>query len=126
MFNLFNQRALNRIVTIPSNGSSLFQWSAFFESYECKAQSQSPQTGQVYFNTLKIKKTDENKEVKSQSPQTGQVYFNDLRDKYKIYKALGGSQSPQTGQVYFNKTKQKSSCKGWIVTIPSNGSSLFQ
>ncbi len=37
---------------------------------------------------------------KSQSPQTGQVYFNSGR----FYTGRGccKSQSPQTGQVYFN------------------------
>jgi len=38
--------------------------------------SQSPQTGQVYFNLLvKVFATEDRKE-ESQSPQTGQVYFN--------------------------------------------------
>ena len=39
-----------------------------------------------------------------------------------------GSQSPQTGQVYFNKEHYVVcySDNGFFVTIPSNGSSLFQ
>jgi len=37
------------------------------------------------------------------------------------------SQSPQTGQVYFNAPDVDLSQYGWVkVSIPSNGSSLFQ
>ena len=39
------------------------------------AQSQSPQTGQVYFNLVYCSESL-NPEIVSQSPQTGQVYFN--------------------------------------------------
>ncbi len=88
----------------------------------------------------------------SQSPQTGQVYFNSntLSSNWKIWSFL--SQSPQTGQVYFNlgfdygvipidkslnplkRVKfisieifcQLSYSLGVNVSIPSNGSSLFQ
>ena len=38
-------------VTIPSNGSSLFQYWAIYEPIGFTSMSQSPQTGQVYFNT---------------------------------------------------------------------------
>jgi len=37
-------------VTIPSNGSSLFQYQRKIEERENYLLSQSPQTGQVYFN----------------------------------------------------------------------------
>jgi|GEM_PF-3154795 len=64
------------LVSIPSNGSSLFQWKSLHYMAGMKSgRSQSPQTGQVYFNLV-------NKHnllvgtVSSQSPQTGQVYFN--------------------------------------------------
>jgi len=65
-------------VSIPSNGSSLFQYPVH---YSCSGNpyrivSQSPQTGQVYFNfpsfTCGFGTSQE-----SQSPQTGQVYFNE-------------------------------------------------
>ena len=87
--------------------------------------SQSPQTGQVYFNIVVLYKTIE-KEVEShnplkrvkfisidyeavakklvilsQSPQTGQVYFNPNTKLQKAEEIIR-SQSPQTGQVYFN------------------------
>ena len=61
-------------------------------------KSQSPQTGQVYFN--KMEKDKQKTPGGSQSPQTGQVYFNIQDIKDKACKLL--SQSPQTGQVYFN------------------------
>ena len=40
---------------------------------------------------------------KSQSPQTGQVYFNGKPYFAMLTNEKGESQSPQTGQVYFNK-----------------------
>jgi len=56
-FNLFGSASVLAeaiSVTIPSNGSSLFQWNV---SPRCevkkKRESQSPQTGQVYFNRRK-------------------------------------------------------------------------
>ena len=141
-------------------------------------KSQSPQTGQVYFNIGKgsskisakgspslnplkrVKFISISYNIgtnplpmlrKSQSPQTGQVYFNSGR----FYTGRGccKSQSPQTGQVYF----KRSQTLAWYntirrkslnplkrvkfisivesgnelhspvrVSIPSNGSSLFQ
>jgi len=88
----------------------------------------------------------------SQSPQTGQVYFNRnpvflgrfshygwchnplKRVKFISMLAFNAtpetsrrSQSPQTGQVYFNTSRSNPDEKIVdIVTIPSNGSSLFQ
>ena len=141
------------------------------------SKSQSPQTGQVYFNEaimkhnpdmtreeghnplkrvkfismVPIEKVEPNG-YKSQSPQTGQVYFNfgvDELEEFEVeechnplkrvkfisirtslnllMRLMIMSQSPQTGQVYFNivvyGNKEHPS---WKVTIPSNGSSLFQ
>ena len=90
---------------------------------------------------------------KSQSPQTGQVYFNGKPYFAMLTNEKGESQSPQTGQVYFNKFliggtngKNKQSLNPLKrvkfisinldipmtkellkkVSIPSNGSSLFQ
>ena len=46
-------------------------------SFMDKIKSQSPQTGQVYFNTIWFVSVLETKlRARSQSPQTGQVYFN--------------------------------------------------
>ncbi len=63
----------------------------------------------------------------SQSPQTGQVYFNPIiwADEYS---GVLQSQSPQTGQVYFNNIYSFFLCSLYFfsVSIPSNGSSLFQ
>ena len=39
-------------------------------------ESQSPQTGQVYFNQYLEEMVYMLDEIQSQSPQTGQVYFN--------------------------------------------------
>jgi len=53
--------------------------------------SQSPQTGQVYFNHVKwVFPAQE--PLKSQSPQTGQVYFNCCNERYE--KSGGGSLNP--------------------------------
>ena len=64
----------------------------------------------------------------SQSPQTGQVYFNGKEKSWKHYGKKTKSQSPQTGQVYFNWMwlKEFLDNSKEFVTIPSNGSSLFQ
>ena len=45
-------------------------------------------------------------QVTSQSPQTGQVYFNCLVWEIEPLEPLP-SQSPQTGQVYFNTATQE-------------------
>ncbi len=72
-----------------------------FGSSEFHFQSQSPQTGQVYFNTSKGLRNRRSQRG-SQSPQTGQVYFNHYNDGCFVWKDRKMSQSPQTGQVYFN------------------------
>jgi len=95
--------------------------------------SQSPQTGQVYFNADRIAQKSGLVPMKSQSPQTGQVYFNILQGfsqvNQEVYDSLNPlkrvkfisiksglvplqqqfnwSQSPQTGQVYFNILHQE-------------------
>ena len=115
-------------VTIPSNGSSLFQQMVAYLPVKFLEGSQSPQTGQVYFNFLSTISYDSRKSNASQSPQTGQVYFNIFIQQNKRTSRRFVSQSPQTGQVYFNTSL--SSLLGIfalnVVTIPSNGSSLFQ
>ena len=63
--------------------------------------SQSPQTGQVYFNYEYYGDTHSDCDL-SQSPQTGQVYFNSSGNAYRVSYYREESQSPQTGQVYFN------------------------
>jgi len=90
------------------------------------SSSQSPQTGQVYFNpVLATESTIIGQDV-SQSPQTGQVYFN-IWNIQNINVAMDfSSQSPQTGQVYFNMAAYNDEPQPVYVTIPSNGSSLFQ
>ena len=169
-----------REVSIPSNGSSLFQCISFaFPGNHFRFESQSPQTGQVYFNGWKWEAVSFNifglnplkrvkfismeypgrvqqypsgvlgglnplKRVKfisiisfgadpvpvfsSQSPQTGQVYFNGVSwtGTTVPVRSSGRSQSPQTGQVYFNHQFWSWSCASVFVSIPSNGSSLFQ
>jgi len=64
----------------------------------------------------------------SQSPQTGQVYFNQKEIQMKEEVIKEKSQSPQTGQVYFNgiDTVYLKLLEDGYVSIPSNGSSLFQ
>jgi len=54
-----------KFISIGNN----FRW-----QYQSCIQSQSPQTGQVYFNRMNEKRYYRSNE--SQSPQTGQVYFN--------------------------------------------------
>jgi len=48
-----NGKAYLLIVSIPSNGSSLFQF-CFAVNLGAREMSQSPQTGQVYFNDDEI------------------------------------------------------------------------
>jgi len=68
-----------RKVSIPSNGSSLFQLNhPVWRLPVWSMLSQSPQTGQVYFNTKNPSQSFRNMLSRSQSPQTGQVYFNPI------------------------------------------------
>ena len=117
------------IVSIPSNGSSLFQ---FYRTLGIgilfrDMMSQSPQTCQVYFNKLRLSMENSLFQKKSQSPQTGQVYFNNYQCTLRLINCIL-SQSPQTGQVYFNFIQHwhKPIANVKKVSIPSNGSSLFQ
>ena len=115
-------------VSIPSNGSSLFQLSTPVIVTENSMKMSLNPLKRVKFISIQTNpKSDINsimclnplKRVKfismeltgkfpeeienywSQSPQTGQVYFN-LDGIKDINKLLCESQSPQTGQVYFN------------------------
>jgi len=45
--------------------------------------SQSPQTGQVYFNDV-VETLESIRSHKSQSPQTGQVYFNGIEYEFDM------------------------------------------
>ncbi len=203
---MHRQILLRNLVSIPSNGSSLFQFkSSHNEAWLCyRFLSQSPQTGQVYFNPSLLLRLwrffdlyglNPLKRVKfismllmflvsmgiisglSQSPQTGQVYFNSIpifattclprsglnplkrvkfisiRPNFRVrirsnlslnplkrVKFISMqyaptlspivldavSQSPQTGQVYFNWIQIARILNSHSVSIPSNGSSLFQ
>jgi len=95
----------------------------FSSKIKNRGWSQSPQTGQVYFNIIPCTKTSR-KTFLSQSPQTGQVYFN--RSTLLSTTLAAMSQSPQTGQVYFNNNPISFIRSPRAVSIPSNGSSLFQ
>ena len=97
----FLEKRLLLLVSIPSNGSSLFQ------SLLCE------NCGHLV------------PQIESQSPQTGQVYFNARIIPEKI--SWSRSESRQTAQVYFNCIPIVDiSCLIKKVSIPSNGSSLFQ
>ncbi len=90
------------------------------------AMSQSPQTGQVYFNIMSCYKNRSLVAFRSQSPQTGQVYFNNWsRDKcFRNYIGL----NPLKRVKFISMASYMTlvfGC-GLTVSIPSNGSSLFQ
>ncbi len=90
-------------VSIPSNGSSLFQYYLNRDqAYRKNAgRSQSPQTGQVYFN----------QKLPSPRKQINQIRLNPLK-RVKFISILTGFSSKIKNRVF--------------VSIPSNGSSLFQ
>jgi len=127
-FRILQIRGLGTEVSIPSNGSSLFQLSTPVIVTENSMKMSLNPLKRVKFISIQTNpKSDINsimclnplKRVKfismeltgkfpeeienywSQSPQTGQVYFN-LDGIKDINKLLCESQSPQTGQVYFN------------------------
>ena len=87
-------------VTIPSNGSSLFQYPDMKENGKPVLLSQSPQTGQVYFNGCN---------------EPGRTDWKVCRhNPLKRVKFISISAKDwRTGKLS-------------LVTIPSNGSSLFQ
>ena len=114
-------------VTIPSNGSSLFQSIVRYRSSASWKKSQSPQTGQVYFNRnilcIAIRHG-----IQSHNPLK-RVKFISMNNMLYLILSPMRSQSPQTGQVYFNVAVEADDpmSAGCVdVTIPSNGSSLFQ
>ena len=88
--------------------------------------SQSPQTGQVYFNKLRLSMENSLFQKKSQSPQTGQVYFNNYQCTLRLINCIL-SQSPQTGQVYFNFIQHwhKPIANVKKVSIPQTGQVYF-
>ena len=87
--------------------------------------SQSPQTGQVYFNFWRSLVLLDLKSVSI--PSNGSSLFQ-LKEWCKNFPISERSQSPQTGQVYFNPRNFWRSLVllDLKVSIPSNGSSLFQ
>jgi len=92
-------------VSIPSNGSSLFQFNV--ESYIRKDidfdMSQSPQTGQVYFNP------------------------NEFKDLIVSYTKEGLNPLKRVKFISIDTVPRCWATQGWaFVSIPSNGSSLFQ
>jgi len=107
----------NLKVSIPSNGSSLFQLEELITVSQNLNKSQSPQTGQVYFNGYHGSGNDTVlclnplKRVKFISIYRRQIFY--------VSDSLWKSQSPQTGQVYFNYSTS-SCCSGnsWICLNP--------
>ena len=90
------------LVSIPSNGSSLFQLKnkkSGRHNYIC-ALSQSPQTGQVYFN--RVFATESSEEKPSLNPLKRVKFISIQLWVYPRRRIVSKSQSPQTGQVYFN------------------------
>ena len=114
--------------------------------------SQSPQTGQVYFNCRNTARWNTQRKMLSQSPQTGQVYFNrelivpELEEKQLVSIPSNGSSlfqqdfakvnsydiakglNPLKRVKFISITRKRRTGKenGSCVSIPSNGSSLFQ
>jgi len=117
-------------------------------------KSQSPQTGQVYFNKKVSFSPEDEKEINVSIPSNGSSLFQLALDEAGLPNNWVMSQSPQTGQVYFNlviatailRIAQSSlnplkrvkfisikmentnifTEEEVRVSIPSNGSSLFQ
>ena len=87
--------------------------------------SQSPQTGQVYFNVFSLVLTKRNKKF-CLNPLKRVKFISILQGNGNRYRLLYRSQSPQTGQVYFNEGLILVDEVTEHVSIPSNGSSLFQ
>ena len=143
---------LAEYVSIPSNGSSLFQQIPQEDKMEIIYLSQSPQTGQVYFNCRNTARWNTQRKMLSQSPQTGQVYFNrelivpELEEKQLVSIPSNGSSlfqqdfakvnsydiakglNPLKRVKFISITRKRRTGKenGSCVSIPSNGSSLFQ
>ena len=136
-------------VTIPSNGSSLFQSIVRYRSSASWKKSQSPQTGQVYFNRnilciairhgiqshnpLKRVKfiSIYNKSSKPKLPQSHnplkRVKFISIgAAKCQVSPVLPNVTIPSNGSSLFQLAFVYRCQDGSIVTIPSNGSSLFQ
>ncbi len=63
-------------VSIPSNGSSLFQWQVQIRFEYERILVSIPSNGSSLFQFLPSPSQSEIAKPKSQSPQTGQVYFN--------------------------------------------------
>ncbi len=88
--------------------------------------SQSPQTGQVYFNMAQAQWYEAAvNQVTIPSNGSSLFQFKWVFPEQEKLRSL--SQSPQTGQVYFNMNLlEVTVISQFEVTIPSNGSSLFQ
>ena len=120
---------LPQLVSIPSNGSSLFQSISDKFCGHCgsKFWSQSPQTGQVYFNNPRA---DINSIV--------QCYVSIPSNGSSLFQWSTDTTEGKIKEIRLNPLKRVkfiSIWSGWwnvygswrqIVSIPSNGSSLFQ
>ena len=64
------------LVSIPSNGSSLFQYRVYFDPISSSRLSLNPLKRVKFISIISRKFPVSYQLAKSQSPQTGQVYFN--------------------------------------------------
>ncbi len=88
-------------------------------------KSQSPQTGQVYFNSGRF--YTGRGCCKSQSPQTGQVYFNRSQTLAWYNTIRRKSLNPLKRVKFISIVESGNELHSPVrVSIPSNGSSLFQ
>ena len=115
-------------VSIPSNGSSLFQWIwLHWVGFRLLILSQSPQTGQVYFN--KSRDLDRPVDVESLNPLKRVKFISMIR----CYASTDPTEEPGLNPLKRVKFISIQEFAQWslimlpiFVSIPSNGSSLFQ
>ena len=115
-----------RYVSIPSNGSSLYQAIVRYRSSASWRKSQSPQTGQVYFNRnilcIAIRHG-----IQSHNPLKRVKFISIYALSYIIANENSPSHNPLKRVKFISILKILLLAKDInIVTIPSNGSSLFQ
>ena len=92
------------LVSIPSNGSSLFQFKHSEWPPDFPEQSQSPQTGQVYFNIAWRLRGGCKEARNCLNPLKRVKFISIFISGFHGIEKGRASQSPQTGQVYFNST----------------------
>ena len=113
-------------VSIPSNGSSFFQLKCHKSNGSNPLQSLNPLKRVKFISIPDEKFGKELAEWLSLNPLKRVKFISILRFPFTT-RVREKSQSPQTGQVYFNG--HRDSFRVWkcpFVSIPSNGSSLFQ